>query len=166
MYKAKVNESSEHEIMLSQNEFVIDGKKGTWDKISVGENRFHILKDHHSYRCQIVKADYEKKYFEIKVNENLYKVQVKDRFDELLQKLGMEDAGVYKVNQIKAPMPGLVLSIMIKEGQEIKQGDSILILEAMKMENVIKSQGNGKIKTIKVKTKEAVEKGQVLVELN
>ena len=62
-------------------------------------------------------------------------------------------------------MPGLVLKLMAKEGDEIKTGDSLLILEAMKMENVIKSRGEGKIKHIRVKERDAVEKNQVLIEL-
>lgn len=69
------------------------------------------------------------------------------------------------MNVIKAPMPGLVLKIMISENQDINEGDSVLILEAMKMENVIKSPGTGKVKIIKVKERDAVEKNEVLVEL-
>ena len=165
MYKVKVNDDKEREIILDKNNFTINGADGSWDKISIAKNRFHILKDNRSYLCDIISTDFEKKTFEIKVNGHLYKIELKDRFYELLQRMGMGDAGKSKVNNIKAPMPGLVLSIMVKEGQEIKQGDSVLILEAMKMENVIKSQGNGTVKAIKVKTKDAVEKGQVLVEL-
>lgn len=74
-------------------------------------------------------------------------------------------AATHKVNVIKAPMPGLVLKIMISENQDINEGDSVLILEAMKMENVIKSPGTGKVKIIKVKERDAVEKNEVLVEL-
>jgi biotin carboxyl carrier protein len=62
-------------------------------------------------------------------------------------------------------MPGLVLKIMISEQDTITEGDSVLILEAMKMENVIKSPGSGKVKSIKVKERDAVEKNQVLMEL-
>ena len=62
-------------------------------------------------------------------------------------------------------MPGLVLEIAVTEGQEVKEGDKILILEAMKMENSILIHTNAKIKRIAVSAGQAVDKGQVLVEL-
>lgn len=165
VYKVKVNGGKELEIVFSGNEFTIDGHHGSWDKIVVGKNRFHILRNNRSYNCEVISADREKKLFVIKVNGKIFNVGVKDRFDELLHKLGMENSSSRKVNNIKAPMPGLVLKVMVKEDQEIDEGDSVLILEAMKMENVIKSPGKGTVKTIKVKIRDAVEKGQVLIEL-
>jgi biotin carboxyl carrier protein len=62
-------------------------------------------------------------------------------------------------------MPGLVISILVEEGQEVQKGDSLLILEAMKMENVIKAAGKGVVKSIKVQQKNAVEKNQILIEM-
>ena len=62
-------------------------------------------------------------------------------------------------------MPGLVLDIPVEVGQEVEKGEGVLILEAMKMENVIKSAGVGTIKAIHIKQGEAVEKGQLLIEM-
>ncbi|MBA2421733.1 MAG: acetyl-CoA carboxylase biotin carboxyl carrier protein subunit [Chitinophagales bacterium] len=165
MYKVKVSKDPEREIDFSENEFKINGIGGTWDKVVVGNNRWHIIKDHSSYLCEIVAADRISKTLIIKVNGTNYNVELKDRYDELLKMMGMEGATIKKVNNIKAPMPGLVLKLIVTEGEEIKKGDSVLILEAMKMENIIKAPGDGKIKSIKVKVKEAVEKNQVLLEL-
>ena len=75
----------------------------------------------------------------------------------------MDNLAAAKVNEIKAPMPGLVLDIRVAEGDEVKKGDSILVLEAMKMENIIKSPTDGIIKKINVKKGIAVEKNQVLI---
>ncbi|MBK9731083.1 MAG: acetyl-CoA carboxylase biotin carboxyl carrier protein subunit [Chitinophagaceae bacterium] len=165
MFKVTVNTDQEREIELSGNDFTINGRQGTWDKISIGNHRFHIVKDNRSYTCEVLQFVKEKKTFSIRVNGTVYQVQVKDRFDALLKQLGMEEAAVHKINAIKAPMPGLVLKVIVTEGQEINAGDSVLILEAMKMENVIKSPGTGIVKNIKVKAKDAVEKNQVLIEL-
>ena len=76
----------------------------------------------------------------------------------------MGGANEKKLNEIKAPMPGLILDIKVEVGQEVKKGDPILILEAMKMENILKSPGDGIVKAIKVKVKDNVEKGQLLLE--
>lgn len=164
MYKVKVNNGEEQEIIFSGNGFTVDSKAGTWDLIRIGTNRFHILKDNRSYTCEVLNADQQKKLFEIIVNGTIYTIEVKDRFSELLKKLGMENSSARKVNQIRSPMPGLVLNIMVEKDQEVKHGDSVLILEAMKMENIIKSPCDGKVKVIRVQIKDAVEKNQVLVE--
>ena len=70
-----------------------------------------------------------------------------------------------KVTDVKAPMPGLVLGVSVEIGQEVQKGDGLLILEAMKMENVIKSVGEGIVKAIHIEQGKAVEKGQLLIEM-
>ena len=166
MYKVKVNEQAERQIEISAKGISLDGKSIDWDQIEIGKNRFHILKNNRSFVCEVLSANAQNKSFEIKVNGKVFHTEVKDRFDELLHQLGMDKAAVHKVNIIKAPMPGLVLKLMVNEGDELKEGDSLLILEAMKMENIIKSPGAGTIKMIKVKERDAVEKNQVLIELS
>ncbi|HYV90227.1 MAG TPA: biotin/lipoyl-containing protein [Chitinophagales bacterium] len=165
MYKVKVNEQAEQRIEISSKGISLDGKNIDWDQIEIGKNRFNILKDNRSHTCEVLSADVQKKSFEIKVNGKIFRAEVKDRFDDLLHELGMDKAATHKVNIIKAPMPGLVLKLIVREGDELKAGDSLLILEAMKMENVIKSPGAGRVKMMKVKERDAVEKNQVLIEL-
>ena len=62
-------------------------------------------------------------------------------------------------------MPGLIIDILVKEGQAIQKGDQLLILEAMKMENVIKAEGEGIVKSILTEKSKAVDKGQVIIEM-
>jgi biotin carboxyl carrier protein len=88
---------------------------------------------------------------------------LKEPIDILLEKLGMKNMGAKKMNNLKAPMPGLITKIMVKEGDEIKQGEPLLILEAMKMENVFKAAADVKIKSVKIAEKQAVEKGAELI---
>ncbi|MFI5134786.1 MAG: acetyl-CoA carboxylase biotin carboxyl carrier protein subunit [Chitinophagales bacterium] len=165
MYKVSTNDEHERQIEFTASGILVEGKLISWDQATIGKNRFHILMNDRSYTCEVIEADARNKSFEIKVNGIVHHVKVKDRFDELLKQLGMDKLATHKVNSIKAPMPGLVLKIMINEQEEIHEGDSVLILEAMKMENVIKSPGSGVVKSIKVKERDAVEKNQILVEL-
>ena len=76
----------------------------------------------------------------------------------------MDNLSAKKLNHIKAPMPGLVLSILVEEGKEVKKGDALIILEAMKMENILKSPADGIVKKIAVKKGVPVEKNQLLIE--
>ncbi|MCB9257674.1 MAG: biotin/lipoyl-binding protein [Chitinophagales bacterium] len=153
MLKVKVNEK--------EFEFT---ELAAWDILEQGSS-FHILQDQVSYRCILLKKDESGKNMLISVNDTEYSVSLKDKYDVLLDQLGMSNLSAKKMRDIKAPMPGLVLDVKIKEGDELKEGDTILVLEAMKMENMLKSPGAGVVKAIKVKTGEAVEKGQVLVEV-
>jgi len=116
------------------------------------------------YNAEVLEANYQSKSFLIKINKSKYSIELKDRFDILLDQLGMGNANAAKVNDIKAPMPGLIVDIKVQVGDTVKKGDTILILEAMKMENVLKASGEGKIKAIKVSAKQNVEKNQVMIE--
>ncbi len=143
---------------LILNQEVFDG-----DIQSLGNNHFHILYQNRSYNAEIVKADYVEKSFTIKINGNTYELSVQDRFDLLLEQLGMGKVSKQKLNDLKAPMPGLILDIVVREGDKVKKGDSLLILEAMKMENMIKSVGEGTVRQIKVSKGERVEKNHILI---
>ena len=70
-----------------------------------------------------------------------------------------------KVNDLKAPMPGLVLDILVKEGDKINKGDTLIVLEAMKMENALKAIADATVKKVSVKKGNTVDKNQVLVQL-
>jgi biotin carboxyl carrier protein len=91
-------------------------------------------------------------------------VNINNALDQQIEALGFEIGASKKINEIKAPMPGLILEISVNVGQEVKENDALLILEAMKMENVIKSPCDGIIKSIKVKQGEAVDKNSLLIE--
>jgi biotin carboxyl carrier protein len=154
MYKATVNDKT----------FDINPDQINWDLVEYAPNCFHILYNKKSYRAEIVKADPATKTFIIKVNNLVQTVSVKDKFDLLLEKMGMNASASSKINNIKAPMPGLIIDLKIKAGDTVNAGDALLILEAMKMENVLKSPGGGTVKSVKVKKGDSVEKGQVLIE--
>lgn len=132
--------------------------------IETGKGEYHLIYNNKSYNFLIVKADFTEKKLTVKVNGKKFNVDVKDKFDELLHNLGMDNVSSKKVNDIKAPMPGMVLNILVGEGQEVKKGDSLLVLEAMKMENILKSPADGIVKKIVATKGTAVEKNQLLIQ--
>jgi biotin carboxyl carrier protein len=164
MYQVKVNGKT-FEITENGQEYALNGEPVDWDFSALSANRFSILLNNQSFNAELIKKDVETKTFTVKVNENIYEIEIADKYDRLLHQLGFDNISTHKVNDIHAPMPGMVLSLLVEPGQEIKKNDPVIVLEAMKMENVLKSAGDGKIKQIKVTVGEAVEKGQILIEL-
>jgi biotin carboxyl carrier protein len=160
MIKATVNGKKEFTIEKDS----VDGVEVSLDMVEFRENTFHILKDNKGYNATLISFNTEEKTMVINVNGNDYEVSIKDKYDLLMQQLGINSKTISAVQNIKAPMPGLIINISVQEGAEVKKGDSLLILEAMKMENVIKSPRDGKIKKISVQLRAAVEKNQVMLE--
>ena len=115
------------------------------------------------YRVQVASLDTDNKKAVLRINGRKYAVSLEDQFDQLLKDLGLENLAVKKVSEIKSPMPGLVLDIFVSPGDTIKKGDQVLVLEAMKMENILKSQTDAVVKSVEIETGIAVEKGQVLI---
>ena len=163
MYKATVNHSS-FEIKLDNDGLIINDHRFDWNLLKISDQSFHILIDNKSYNVEVVSADVQSKSFCFKINGRKYVVDLKDKFDLLLEKMGMNNSSANRINSVKAPMPGLIIDLRVKEGDHVKAGDPLLILEAMKMENIIKASGDSIVKTVKVKKGESVEKNQVLIE--
>lgn len=134
------------------------------DIIKVREDVYSIIKDGKSYKAELVRYSPEDKKLVIKINNTAYTLDIKDKYDELLHSLGLDNLAAKKINDVKAPMPGMVLNILVSEGQEVKKGDALIILEAMKMENILKSPADGTIKKIAVSKGIAVEKNQLLIQ--
>ena len=135
------------------------------DIIAIGDNQFHILQNGVTYKANLINADYNNKTLCIEINGNKYDLSIADQYDLLVKKMGLSAGGIQKIKNVKAPMPGLVLDILIAPGQTITKGDQLLILEAMKMENVLKAEGDGVVKSIEIKKGAAVDKGQLLIEM-
>ncbi|GAB3304845.1 acyl-CoA carboxylase biotin carboxyl carrier protein subunit [Hymenobacter tenuis] len=141
----------------------LNGQPFEWDLTSLGNGRYHLLYQGRSYSAELISADYAAKTLVLKLNGKQLELQAKDRFDILLDKLGMSTAASSKVNELKAPMPGLIVDIRVVPGQTVQKGDPLLVLEAMKMENILKAPGEGTVAAIKVNLRDNVTKGQVLV---
>ncbi|WP_019986504.1 acetyl-CoA carboxylase biotin carboxyl carrier protein subunit [Rudanella lutea] len=166
MFTATVNDAAEapFSIQFTANGPLVNDEPFAWDLARLNDNTFHILHQNRSYTAELIELDSEAKTVKLSLNGHLYTVQLKDRFDQLLEQMGMSGAASAKINDIKAPMPGLIVGVSVQPGDVVKKGDAVLILEAMKMENLIKSPGEGTIRAIRVAKGDRVEKNQVLIE--
>jgi biotin carboxyl carrier protein len=155
VFKVKVDNSSEFDI--SKNDI------SKLDAVST-KGKYHILQNNSSFKAEVLNSDFNNKTYSVLVNSNTYEVKIANNLDQLISKMGFSQGTNKQINKIKAPMPGLILDVMVKEGQTVQEDDALLILEAMKMENVIVSQREGTIKTISVKKGDAVDKNNLLIE--
>lgn len=170
MYKVKTQSDKAFEIdnLRIENKAIsveINGEKLDLDYAqdsSIGS--YHFLQNNKGYRVSIVNVNAEDKTVVVNVNGHDYELAIQDKLDLLLEGMGLDNLAAGKDTELKAPMPGLVLDILVTPGQEIKKGDALVILEAMKMENVLKASDDATIASIEVTKGIAVEKNQVLVQ--
>ncbi|WP_298477640.1 acetyl-CoA carboxylase biotin carboxyl carrier protein subunit [uncultured Maribacter sp.] len=153
-------------ITVDKQEFRRDNELvDSLDINTIDKEKFHLLKDNKAYNVELVKANYAAKELTISINGNNYDVKIEDEYDQMVKQMGLLSNTTQKLNNIKAPMPGLIVDIMVTVGQEIEEGTPLLVLSAMKMENIILSQGEGIVKSITAKKEDAVEKGQIIIEM-
>jgi biotin carboxyl carrier protein len=164
MYKVKVNSDFQFELNTANGGIMLDNEVLAVDLSVVKDGQFHFIYQHKSYNAEIISESISEKSMVIKVNGKLCRVQIEDQFDILIKEMGLEAGVIKHAPEIKAPMPGLVLGLNVVVGQQVAKGDSLLVLEAMKMENLLKSTADGVIKKICVATGDKVEKNQVLIE--
>jgi len=134
------------------------------DLITTGDGAYHLLKDGTSYHVKILDSHFNKGTYTISINGSEYETAIQTPLDELIKKMGFAVNAGKNIDSISAPMPGLILDILVEEGQEVNEEDQLLILEAMKMENIITSPRQGVIKSVSVSKGDAVEKKQLLIE--
>ena len=176
MLKIKVEENelgSGHKPAGDQQIFELEKEKDNWtidkvlfdgDIVKLRDNHYHAVWNNKSYNIEVIDSNVVDKTFQLLINGQLIKTAAKDQFDLLLESMGMQAKAVQKINNVKAPMPGLIQSVAVAEGDAVSKGDTLLVLVAMKMENVIKSAGDGVVKSLKVTSGEIVEKNQVMLE--
>lgn len=157
-------QNTSYSVEKSKDQTLVNQNLLEWDIKWIDEKTVHLIKGNQSIDAELLGLDFETKTIQIRLGYKTATLQLKDRFDLLLDRMGMNSAGTGNVKDIKAPMPGLILDLKVKPGDQVKKGDVVLILEAMKMENIIKAPGDGTVKDVKVSLKQSVEKNQVLIQ--
>ena len=136
-------------------------KNDTWTP--VGPNAWDVQVGEEQHRVLLLDGPDAHGYVTLRIDGVKWSAQVSDERMQLLERMGMSvDDGALD-RELLAPMPGKVLSIEVEAGTEVAEGDALLILEAMKMENVLKSPRSGRVEQVQAVAGEAVEKGAVLV---
>jgi len=165
MLQATVNEHNSFSISSTDGQWFVNEKAANLDVFQQPNGVISVLHNNKSYTAVLEKIDHKTKELVIRVDGQIQRVKIKEDIDLLLSKMGLDITAMQKTEPVKAPMPGMVLKVLVTPGQQINKGDALLILEAMKMENILKASGPALVKSIKVEERTAVEKGAVLIEL-
>lgn len=162
-YLATVNGRTYTIDVLPEGRLVVNDKERSIDFLSLDERSFYsLLVDGASYEGLVREADGA---YEVLLWGALYQVQV---MDEREQRLAKSSAGfVPKGGEItiRAPMPGLIVDVAVEVGQDVKAGQTLVILESMKMENELKAPRDGKVHAVHVKAGQNVEQNKTLVSI-
>lgn len=129
------------------------------------DSQVHVLNDAKSVKAEVLISDFHNKKYSVAINGNTYEINIANKLDLLIEEMGLSLGTSTLVNDIKAPMPGIILEVAVKPGDTVKEGDNLLILEAMKMENTLNSSRDGVIKSVEVSVGQTVDKNQLLIEM-
>jgi biotin carboxyl carrier protein len=147
--------------IIDEKHISVNGKRYEVDFESVsGQPVYSLIVDGKSHESYVQQGDDN---WQVLLRGRLYPVIVEDEREKRLRAAagsGVAESGEF---HLKAPMPGLVVTVLVTEGQEVKKGQVLLILESMKMQNELKSPRDGTIGRIRVKAGESVEQRQTLL---
>lgn len=129
----------------------------------ISPSRYSLLIDGKSYLMQVQK---NQTGFEVFFHNQPVKVMIKDEVDLLREKFGMGDIAAEMHGVVQAPIPGMVVQIVVEEGQTVAQDAGLMVIEAMKMENEIKAPIAGNIKKIHVEQGQNIDKDAILIEID
>jgi len=159
--------------MVNNQPFLLDVNAGQYtfqltdaDNITLNDsdvNNQIILDNNKSKLVSVKEVNHELKRYQIQIDGRTYQVQISDAVDQQILKMNLKSKKSNQLKELRAPMPGLVRQVNVQVGDQVDSGDALFILEAMKMENVLKSPVNGLVSDLFVKPGESVEKNQILL---
>jgi biotin carboxyl carrier protein len=161
-FRAQVGDHT-FELTVAGDQLSVEGTDQQVSLVRSGGSSWSLILNGRSYR--IVLEEQDDASLVVSVDGKAYPVHLKDERALLLERFGLaEGASVHR--EVNAPMPGLVLRVLVEEGQEVAAGDGLIVLEAMKMENELRAPADGRVATIHVTAGMAVVKNALLIEFD
>lgn len=165
MLQLRTEKGNSFEVEDSEGRILLNGQAKDFNIATLPNGMISLLYEGKSYTAMLLGVDEADKKIRLSLDGKEFSFTIQEPIDLLLEQMGMGGLAVKKAESVKAPMPGKVLKVMAQAGQEVQKGDGLLILEAMKMENVLKATQAATVKQVLIQEGAAVEKGAVLIEM-
>lgn len=159
----KVNILDKQISLINENNVWMENPSKSLQIVKQNDETLLFITPNKVYTITCLNINHETKTLTLLYNGNKFNASITEPIDEILKSMGLENALTPKISDMKAPMPGLVLQVLVNPGDEVNKGDKILVLEAMKMENAIKSPTDGIVNDVHVSQGMAVDKNQILI---
>jgi biotin carboxyl carrier protein len=159
----KVNILDKQISLVNENNVWMENTSKSLQIVKQNNETLLLITPNKVYTITCLNVNHETKTLTLLYNGNKFNASISEPIDEILKSMGLENALTPKISDMKAPMPGLVLQVLVNAGDTVNKGDKILVLEAMKMENAIKSPTDGIVNDVLVSQGMAVDKNQVLI---
>lgn len=140
--------------------------EGEYSIEKIDDDKLFIIVNGRTYTAECLSVNRTEKTVELLLNGQKIHTRIKEPLDDLLHSMGLDKIQTGSAGNIKAPMPGLVLDVAVEPGVSVSKGDKVLVLEAMKMENIIKAGGDGIVARVLVQKGQTVDKNQILIEFS
>src|SRR5690554_2465924 len=154
---------------MEEYKYVVDGQevkgeKGMSSIEWIDNTYFTIHFMGKQFHGEVLEDATEDQKLIVKINHRTLEIKRERPIDDIIRQLGLDKKKVKKLHQLKSPMPGRILRFDVNIGDTVQEGTPLLTLEAMKMENVIKAEGEGVVKAIVKLTEAVVDKGELIIE--
>ena len=156
-----ISGDKEYVIDVQGSAIKVNGAEIDIDYCAVSEEELHFIYQGKSYRVSLVSL--KGKSGVLRLNEKEVSVLMRNPKEKILEKIGISADAEARLDDLQAPMPGKILKVLKSPGEKIVKGEGLLVLEAMKMENVLKASADSVISNVIVQEGDAVEKNQILI---
>ena len=163
MHKITVNQNDTFEVTREGNSIVLDGKPIALSDVSFDKKNIRLTYDRVPYAIEVLALDLGTKKVILKINDHIFETVAKNRLDTLIEQSILHRQDSNMADELKAPMPGSVIEVVVTVGSQVKKGDKLLVLEAMKMENVLKAPSDARVKSVLITKGTSVQKDQLLL---
>ena len=161
MMNTVISKNHEFEIDISDGEITVNGNKLDAHFLLKSSDKIDVIFQGKVYRVRL--GSFHGNKGSVLINEKEIELFLKSPKQQILEKIGITQESDNKMDDLVAPMPGKILKVLKKSGEQISKSEGILVLEAMKMENVLKASADAVIADVKVSEGDAVEKNQILI---
>lgn len=153
-----------YQIICGNSHFSFNSEEvNTFGIFSSGPNKYILSINNINYKVSLLECNWETSSVKLQINNTKRWVTIKNKVQQEIEKLGYDNSKIIHSDELKSPMPGLVIDVLVSTGQNVQKGDHMITLEAMKMENILRAQHDGVIAEVLVSPTDKVEKNQTLI---